>query len=297
MRAQTGPAEKKETTTHRATKPLIVLVLSTAILFLGSTAIAASPDVGFRVSPTSIDSTIAVGDQTSESITLENFSTDEIIVKAHVSANTDESESAISLEPNEVSLKSGGFAKVVIHINVPENAQTGQHVSAVFFEAASSSTKDVSIVSRVGVALGIDVIRPVSDVTWSYPHIVDSADTVVFRMEGRNAGNFTTRLAGNVDISGIFGNDSLQVLSDPIAIGETASLQAVWDEAPLFAVKRVTLDLSSGIGAPVEKKTFLIIFPWKLMLLLAFIVTIVAAGVRFQPFLANAFSRIGRRGH
>lgn len=273
-----------------------MLVFSTALLLLGSTTIAATPDVGFRVSPTSIDSTIAVGDQTSESITLENFFTDEIIVKAHVSANTDESEPSISLEPSEVSLKPGGSAKVVIHINVPENAQTGQHVSTVFFEAASSSTKDVSIVSRVGVALSIDVIRPVSDVTWSYPHIVDSADTVVFRMEGRNAGNFTTRLAGTVDISGIFGNDSLQVSSDPIAIGETASLQVVWDEAPLFAVNRVTLDLSSGIGAPVEKKTFLIIFPWKLTLLLAFIVTIVAAGVRFRPFLANVFSRIGRRG-
>lgn len=184
----------------------------------------------------------------------------------------------------------------MIRIHVPDEARTGHRLSSVLFDAASSTVRDVSIVGQVGVALGMDVIRPVSDVTWSFPRIVDSTDPVVFRMECRNTGNFTTQLEGTVDISGMFeGDNRLQAASDPIAIGETASLQVIWDETPLFAIKRVTLGISSGIGAPVEQKAFLIVFPWKLTLMLALIASIAAAGARFTPFLAKVLNRNGRR--
>jgi len=285
----------KDTTTHRTSKPLILLVCFTAILLLEAATSAAS-EVGFMVSPTSVNSTIAVGDETNESITLQNLSTEEIVVNAHVSANGDNGEPVISVEPTEVSLKPGGSAQVVIHVDVPADAQTGKRVSAVLFDAVSSNVSDVSIVGRVAVALTIDVIIPVSDVTWSYPHIIDSTDPVVFQMEGRNTGNFTTRLEGKVDISGLFSNRTLKATSDPVVIGETTQLQVIWDETPLLAIKRVTLDLGSGIGAPVEQRAFLIIFPWKLTLILMLIVVIAVAGARFQPFFPNVFSRKGRRG-
>ncbi|MBI5871138.1 MAG: hypothetical protein HZB44_09370 [Actinobacteria bacterium] len=256
----------------------------------------AAPDVGFNISPTSINSTIAVGDQTDETVTLQNSSSDEIVVKAHVSASGDRAEPEISLEPGEVILPPGGFARVVVHIRVPEDAQPGRRLSSVLFDAASASTRDVSIVGQVGVAISTEVIHPVSDVSWSFPRIVDSMDQVTFWMEGRNTGNFTTRLEGTAIISGIFeGNNSLLAASDPVAVGESASLQAVWDEVPLFAIKKVKLDLSSGVGSPVERQAYILIFPWKLLLMLALMAAIAAVGARFQPSLAKVFSRNGRK--
>ena len=60
-------------------------------------------------------------------------------------------------------------------------------------------------------------------------------------------------------------------------------------------MKRATLDLSSGVGAPVEKKATLMIFPWKLSLMLILIAAVAVAGARYQPIIANVFSSNGRR--
>lgn len=230
-------------------------------------------------------------------VILQNSSTDEIVVKGHASSNINQAEPVISIEPSEVSLKPGATTQVVIHINVPDDVQTGHRLSAVLFDAASSGAREVSIVGQVGVAIGVDVIRPVSDVSWSIPRIVDSTDSVVFQMAGRNTGNFTTRLIGTAVISGIFGegNARLQAASDPVAIGETATLQAIWEDAPLFAIKKVTLGLSSGIGAPIERKVYILIFPWKLILTLSSLLAVAALGVSFRPRLAKVFSRNWRK--
>jgi len=263
---------------------------------MADSSLAAS-DVGFRVSPTSINSTIAVGDRNSEVVILQNSSSEEIVVRSHVHFAGAQDSVEIVPEPAEVSLQPGGSAQVVIHIGVSDEAQPGQQAATVSFDAASSSTRDVSIVGEVGVAIGVEIIRPVSDVTWSFPRFVDSSERVIFQAKGRNTGNFTTRLEGSADISGMFeGNNSLTAASGPISIGESADLQAVWDETPLFAIKRVTLDLSSGIGAPVEQKAFIIVFPWKLTLMLFLILAVSAAGGLLQPFLAKVFSSNGRRG-
>lgn len=267
------------------------------IIFLFVAAAAsAGQDVGFRISPTSIDSKIAVGDQTREVVTLQNTSAEEIVIKAHVSPGDDLDALQISLEPGEVSLKPGGSAQVIIHISTDPDAQPGHRVSTVLFDASPASTSDVSIVGQVGVAVGAEVIQPVSDVTWSFPRVIDSMDQVVFQMAGRNSGNSTTRLVGKAVITGLFGgDDSLIATSDPVEVGESASLQAIWSDIPLFAIKKLTLDLGSGVGVPVERQTYLLIFPWKLALLLTSILAIAAVGARFQPFLAKVFSRNGRK--
>jgi hypothetical protein len=274
----------------------ITIIISVACILLLATSAYGATDVGFRISPTSINSTIAVGDETNETVTLKNFSTDEIVVNVHAGADVTPAEPIISLEPDQVSLKPGESGKVVVRVKVPDDAQPGQWQSSVFFDAGSSAERDVSIVGQVGVVLSIEVIRPVTDVSWSFPRIIDSTDKVVFRMEGRNSGNFTTKLEGDARLAGIVRGDvDLQAASGPIAVGESASLQAVWDETPLFAIKKVTLDLSSGIGAPVEQKAFLVIFPWKLTLMLVLIAAIAATGAGFQSKLAKVFSGKGRR--
>lgn len=275
----------------RIHKLAVITIIVLFCLLLPVSIARPAQDVGFRVSPTSINTTIAVGDDTNETITLQNSSTDEVVVKAHMDANGNSAEPNISLEPDQLSLKPGESAQVVVRLKIPDETQPGHRLTSVLFDAAASSERDVSIVGEVGVVFSIEVIRPVADVSWSFPRLIDSSDQVVFGMEGRNTGNFTTKLQGDARIAGIvWGDLDLQVASGPLAVGETASLQAVWDEAPLFAIKRVTLDLSSGIGAPVEHKAFLVIFPWKLTLMLALMSAITAAGARFQPSIAKVFS-------
>ena len=277
-------------------KPGMVVVCSFIGLLLPISPASAGPQVSFSVSPDTIDRTIAVGDETRETVTLHNLSTVEIVVKAHSGPRDSEEAPGISLEPGQISLKPGESAPVIIRVAIPDNAQPGRQLSSVSFEAASSAGRDVAIVGQVGVALDTQIIRPVADVNWSFPRIIDSTDQAVIGMEGRNAGNFTTRLEGKAKITGIFGDDiSLIAVSAPVKVGESVFLQAVWDETPTFSMKRATLDLSSGIGAPVEKKATLMIFPWKLSLMLILIAAVAVAGARYQPRIANVFSSNGRR--
>ena len=70
----------------------------------------ASPEVGIRVSPTNINSTIAVGDETNEIVTLQNLSTAEIVVRNHVSPNGKAAEPEISVASEQVTLKLGDAA-------------------------------------------------------------------------------------------------------------------------------------------------------------------------------------------
>lgn len=275
----------------RILKPAVITIISPLFLLLPASTAWPAEDVGFQISPTSINTTIAVGDDTNETITLQNSSTEEVVVKAHMDASGNPAEPIISLEPDQLSLKPGESAQVVVRLQIPDEMQPGHRLTSVLFDATATSERDVSIVGQVGVVFNIEVIRPVADVSWSLPHLVDSSDHVVFGMEGRNSGNFTTKLQSDARITGIvWGDVDLQVSSAPLPVGETASLQADWDEAPLFAVKRVTLDLSSGIGAPVEHKALLVIFPWKLTLMLALMSAIAAVGARFQPKIAKVFS-------
>ncbi len=276
------------------------LVLAAAFCIAGSfcspaEALAVS-DNGFQVSPTSINTTIAVGDRTGEAVTLHNHSSEAILVKAHISDEGGGGGPLVILEPQQVSLDPGGSATVIIRVQIPDDLEVGNRHLSVLFDAASRSERDVAIIGQVGVALSLDVIHPVADVRWSLPHLIDSSDVVTFSMEGRNSGNFTTALSGTADISGLLGaGNRLQTGSAQIAVGETAKLQAVWDEAPLFDISRVTLDISSGIGVPVENKTIVLIFPWKLTTMLLLMATVAAAGAWWQPELAKVLSPNGRR--
>ncbi|MEK6537358.1 MAG: hypothetical protein AABZ63_07720, partial [Actinomycetota bacterium] len=67
----------------RINKLAVITIISFLCLLLPVSTARAARDVGFQVSPTSINTTIAVGDETNETITLRNSSTDEVVVKAH----------------------------------------------------------------------------------------------------------------------------------------------------------------------------------------------------------------------
>ena len=186
----------------------LIRKLIPALAFLGCVFIlpaataSAAREVSIGVSPTSINSTIAIGDGTSESVTLQNLSADEIAVNIHPGAGGGPGEPAVVTDPGQISLRPGASAQVSIHITVPDDAPPGQWHGAVLFDAASAAERDVSIVGQVGVAVDLDLIRPVTEVSWNLPHLIDSSEPAVFGMAGRNTGNFTTALQGEADIRG-----------------------------------------------------------------------------------------------
>ena len=47
---------------------------------------------------------------------------------------------------------------------------------------------------------------------------------------------------------------------------------------PTLAVKKVKVSMGSGVGSPVEKNALLLVFPWRLSLLVLAILLAVAAG-------------------
>lgn len=274
--------------------PLLDIVLSLAGFLMPASRAAAASGLGFRVSPTYVNPTIAVGDETREAVTLQNSSAYQIIVNSQIGPSGDPG-ATISLDREQVSLKPGESAVVYITINVPENAPAGRRQQTILFDAASSSGNDVAIVGRVGMELDLNVIHPVADVRWSFPHIIDSSEEVVFDASGRNSGNFTTRLEEKVDLTGLTGRDTnLAGASDPLPVGQTATVRALWDEAPLFSVQRGVLGLGSGVGTPVKATAFFIIFPWKLSLMLALMAATAATGARFQPIIAKVLAPNGR---
>lgn len=255
----------------------------------------AATGLGFRVSPTYINPTIAVGDETREAVTLQNSSKYQITVNARVGPS-DQSKAVITLDQEQVTLRPGDSAVVYVGILAPDDAVPGNWQQTILFDAAHTAGADVSIVGRVSMMLDLTVINSVEDVKWSFPRLVDSTEEVSFDASGRNAGNFTTRLEEKVDLAGpVTGDINLVSKSDPITVGESAKLQAVWTESPLFSVKRATLTIGSGVGKPIRSEALIVVFPWKLSLMLGLMVLTAATGAWFQRFFAKVLADNGRK--
>lgn len=259
----------------------------------------AGKDVGLNVSPTHLAPVISVGDTTRETIMLKNSSGEEMIVRDSVNSSSSESPDIMemSLDSEQIFLKPGQASKITLNINVPAGAEAGQSRSLLLFDVIPASGRDVSIVGQVAVVLDIKTIHPVDEVHFTFSHIIDSTDTARFTLQGRNAGNFAIRLQGKVDIDGLLGqNLVLHTASENINIGQSGTMDAVWDESPLFGVGKVTITLGSGVGAPVEQSSWFLIFPWKITLMTAFIIVTGIAGVRVSPAVAKVFSQKRRKG-
>ncbi|MFA6001737.1 MAG: hypothetical protein WC828_06435 [Thermoleophilia bacterium] len=273
------------------------LALAIYIVIAGISAIAsiayAGPEVGLNVSPTHLAPVIPAGDTTSETVVLENSSTEEMIVSGNIDNSTLDSSdiTQIRLDPEQISLKPGQTSAIELSINVPAGAEAGQRRSMILFDVRPASGRDVSIVGQVAVVLDIKTIHPVDDVHFTFPHIIDSTDAVTFTMQGRNAGNFPAGLQGKADIDGLFGKYLVvNAASENINIGQSAKMDSIWDKSPLFGVGKVTVKLSSGVGAPVEQSSWFLVFPWKICVMIIFIAGAGFAGAHSSPVFTKVFS-------
>ena len=248
-------------------------------------------EVGLRVSPTHITPVIAVGDTAREAITLQNSSNGEVVVSGRIGEGpNNDGKAEIHLEPEQLSLKPGQTSSVTLVIDVPAAAEAGQTQNVLLFDIMSTSGRDVSIVGQIAVVLDIKTIHPVDEVEISMPLIIDSSDSASVTLKGRNAGNFPTMLRGAVAIERLLGEDILlNSDSEKIQAGESAVSFAFWDGVPYLGAGRMTATLGAGVGAPVEKSSWFVVFPWKLGLMVIFIVLTAAAGALYAPFFAKVF--------
>lgn len=277
---------------------LAVSIFVACMATMTATALAGT-DAGLNVSPTHLAPVISAGDTTRETIMLQNSSGEEMIVRGSINSSTLEGSDITEtrIDPEQISLKPGQTSSITLNIYVPAGVEAGQHRSLLLFDVIPASGRDVSIVGQVAVVMDIKTIHPVDDVRFTFPHIIDSTDTARFTLQGRNAGNFPTRLQGKVDIDGLLGqNLVLKTASENITIGQSGTMDVVWDESPLFGVGKVTITLGSGVGAPVEQSSWFLIFPWKITLMTVFIIVTGVAGVRISPAFAKVFSQKRRKG-
>jgi uncharacterized protein YfaS (alpha-2-macroglobulin family) len=232
------------------------------------TAPEAIAEVGIEVSPTHLSPTIAVGDNTTETITLHNLSPEEVTVIAFSRQEGAGARADISLDSERLTLPAGATGAVKVGLRIPSEAQPGQIRAVVDFEIEPAQSSEVAVVGQVEVAFDIQVIRPLAEVEWSWPRFVDSGDTARFWMKGRNTGNFPTRLTGTATIKGLlFGTTELQAESKNLAIGQDGEIELSWPDPPMFGIKRVTLSLSAGAGSPVQKDFLIVILPSRLPLI------------------------------
>ncbi|MEK7817310.1 MAG: fibronectin type III domain-containing protein, partial [Actinomycetota bacterium] len=100
-------------------------------------------------------------------------------------------------------------------------------------------------------------------------------------------------MKGSASTRGLFaGDDSLTAESADVPVGGRAGLNMEWESAPVFGLRAVTMLFGAGVGAPVEKKGLVLVFPWKLSLMVALIILTAFAGARLLPRLAMMFKRI-----
>lgn len=244
-----------------------MVTFALVILLLPAGAPGAA-ETGLRLLPTHLTPTVAAGDETTEIVTLKNESAEDMTIIARIDFGRDATgpHPAISLEPEQLDLKPGESGKVSVKIAVAPEADAGEHRAVALFNAVPASGRDIAIVSQVSSLIDIDVIHPVDEVQWDVPFFVESGSDATFRVEARNSGRFTTELVEKVDLTGVTGTLHLESPPEAVDVGEQRQLSATWDDAPLIALKRATYSVGSSVGAPVEKKAFFIIFPWKIAL-------------------------------
>ncbi|MHB0915039.1 MAG: COG1470 family protein [Thermoleophilia bacterium] len=229
-------------------------------------ATPALAQTGINITPTNLAMTMAVGDETREVVTLRNISAGAVEVEAAVEpSGAEDGAIAIAVTPEKVELKAGESATVEVNVRVPDDAVAGAQQGFVMFNVVDSHARDVAIVGKVRTSVTVNVIRPISDVEFSYPMFVGSSGPVTFNIKGRNTSEFATDVEAVVELGRLLGDDLVLSQSILLANQEAFNMQALWEEPPLFGVKRLTISVSSGVGAPVKKSSLILIFNWKLL--------------------------------
>lgn len=279
---------------HRFSTAVLLAVIA-CFTFAAGFAVPAKAQTGINVTPTRIDSTIAIGDETTEMIRLSNSSAGDIEVEARIEPPApDRGAASIAVDPGKVLLRAGESTDMMVRIAVPADAAPESQEGAITFNVVAVSGAAVTIVGEVRTAVALNVIKPVSDAEFSYPLIAGGPGPLVFTMKGRNTSEFPARITGDVELKALLGEDVvLHRSSGQISNDETFEMQAVWEDPPLFGIRKMTIRLNSGVGVPETKTAYMLIFSWKLMLAIIFLAAAAILMRRKCTAIFNVFRTSG----
>lgn len=249
---------------QKPTRKFIVAIVA-CIACLACFVTPALAQTGINITPTNIAMTIAVGDETREVVTLRNISASDIEVVASIEPSAAEAGAmSIAVSPMKVQLPAGESATVEVHVVVPDDAETGTQEGFVSFNV-DAAAHEVAIVGKVRTSVTATIIRPISDVEFSFPVFVGSSDPVSFNIRGRNTSEFSTDVEAAVKLGSLLGDDVTLSQSSSLKNQETFDMQGLWEDPPLCGIRWLTISVSSGVGAPVTKSSPILIFNWKLL--------------------------------
>lgn len=194
--------------------------------------------------------------------------------------NTSPLLSWIRVKPTEFIIPARAKQKIILTITTPKNIPIGGYYGMLFFEPVLpvSSTKSTQIISRVGVLLlgNVGVVdekaQKAQILTFSLPHLIfDRKTTLLFRVKNISLHHFTGKPI--LSLSPLFGEYTKQFLEEKIVFPGKIRRWEIPIEISKYPINfvKVNLDVSTGGGNKVSAQSFVIVFPFTTILIIAII--------------------------
>jgi hypothetical protein len=307
---------------HQETKILNafhLLILSAVALFITAPAPAFAVTVGpgkleYHTDPGAvINGTLVLINETAEKQTFwpsfEKF-TEQNGEKKFLPSEPSELANWIKL-PESVTLEPGQQNGVPFTITVPQKAPPGGHFAVIWWGAASPESNQVSIVTRAGILVFLQVSGDVNESGTLTSFAAGNRQFFFFQLPEsfdvrfRNAGNTYLKPKGRLLLKNIFGrtvadfgiNDGNRILLPDTEDGLRVAKK--FDKAPFaFGLYQAQLSLNWGEKPETVQKTiWFFVFPWKQVLggLIALVILFFGAKLGIKKYNQWVISKYAKR--
>ena len=245
-------------------KGIIVLLLVPTILSIHP--LSAVAQGGIRVWPTWVELTINNGEQTTQTINVQNQDNEFVRMRVYVmdfSIGRDgdfnfyepghESYSAskwLNIEKADFELVPGESKEVEVVVSAPATVEPGGHYAALFFEAVPSGNQ-----SAVSVSMRIPTLFYITIPGITGAEVIANADIVSLQLPGvagrgpvemevvvRNSGNVHLTVAARAHFAASWGNASELDLGQMVILPSSDGvLKGEWQRSPLFGKVRASV--------------------------------------------------------
>jgi P pilus assembly chaperone PapD len=287
-------------------KGIIVLLLVPTILSIHP--LSAVAQGGIRVWPTWVELTINNGEQTTQTINVQNQDNEFVRMRVYVmdfSIGRDgdfnfyepghESYSAskwLNIEKADFELVPGESKEVEVVVSAPATVEPGGHYAALFFEAVPSGNQ-----SAVSVSMRIPTLFYITIPGITGAEVIANADIVSLQLPGvagrgpvemgvvvRNSGNVHLTVAAKAYFDGYWGGSSELDLGQKIILPNSEGmLKEEWQEAPYFGRVRANvvigyLDNQGDVVNKSQTAEFWVV-PWSLVGIILFVMGVVVPAI------------------
>lgn len=180
----------------------------------------------------------------------------------------------LTVDVETIELGPGESATVGFAIDVPLDASVGEHEAVMLVERRESPGEGaIDVRTRVGLRVGIEVLNEI-DLAADLGSLGWDRAKRAFHLPLSNTGDVTFAVSGAVHVTDDDGHEIAAVTLLPegrhVAAGEDATLDAVWEDPPLFGRFQAEAVVAVVVGdrTPVliQSETIsLLLVPWTLI--------------------------------